>query len=41
MKGKADKVSAAMQAEGAASAKTTKVMVFDAVKQANEDEKTN
>ena len=36
---KADKVSAAVQAEGTASARTIKVMIQDAVKDANDNEK--
>ena len=41
MKGKADKVSAAIQAEGTASSKTIKVMILNAVTQAKEDERKN
>ena len=39
MANKADKVSAAVQAEGTASAKTIKVMIQDEVKDAKENEK--
>ena len=40
MTDKADKVSAALQAEGTASARTIKVMIVDAVKYAKENEKS-
>ena len=39
MTDKADKVSAAVQAEGTASARTIKVMIQDAVKDANNNDK--